>query len=194
MIEIGYIRSILERFEGKGIAKGYVPCDKEGKPFGASGVTIATGLDLGQQTASSLRAMNLPEAIINRLGLYLGAKKEEALYILARDPLRLTADEVESIDQAVHAAYIASAARLFGEAAFAAAPREAQAVAVSLHYQFGSPVRVASPALQGAWRAMQRGAWRAAAEHLRDPLGWSTSHQQYMRRRAGEAELLEKIK
>lgn len=192
MIDTAYIRTVLERFEGKGIAKGYVPADKSGKPFGASGVTVATGVDLGQQTREGLEGMGIPAAIINRLALYLGAKREEAQYILAREPLRLTPEEVETIDRAVHAKYIDQAAGLFGRAAFEAAPREVQAVAVSLHYQFGTPARKASPALENAWNAMRRGAYRDAAEYLRDPSGWSAPHQQYLKRRQAEAALLDK--
>lgn len=191
-INTAYIRTVLERFEGNGIAKGYVPADRSGKPFGASGVTIATGLDLGQQTRASLEGMGIPAAIINRLAPYLGAKREEAQYILAREPLRLTQEEVEVIDRAVHAAYIDQTAAMFGRAAFEAAPKEAQSVAVSLHYQFGTPARKASPALENAWNALRRGEYRAAAEYLRDPSGWSIPHQQYLKRRQAEAVLLEK--
>ena len=48
-VHFDYIRIALERFEGKGMAKGYVPC-KNGVPPGVSGVTIGTGVNLGQQT------------------------------------------------------------------------------------------------------------------------------------------------
>ena len=192
MIDTAYIRTVLERFEGKGITKGYVPADKSGKPFGASGVTIATGLDLGQQTKEGLAAMGISATIINRLAPYIGAKREEAQYILAREPLRLTQEEVDAIDRAVHAKYIDETAGLFGRDAFEAAPKEVQAVAVSLHYQFGTPARKASPALESAWNAMQHGDYAYAAAQLREPLGWSAPHQQYIKRRAAEAALLEK--
>ena len=192
MIDTAYIRIVLERFEGKGIAKGYVPADKSGKAFGASGVTVATGVDLGQQTKEGLAAMGIPAAVISRLAPYLGAKREEAQYLLAREPLHLTQEEVDVIDRAVHAKYIDQAAGLFGRDAFEAAPREVQAVAVSLHYQFGTPARKASPALENAWNAMRRGNYAYAAVELRDPSGWSIPHQQYIKRRAAEAALLEK--
>lgn len=191
-IDIVYIRAVLERFEGKAIAAGYVPRGQDGKPLGASGVTVATGLDLGQQSRAGLEGMGLPVAVINRLAPYLGVKSLEAQYLLARAPLRLSPEEVEAVDRAVHAAYIDAAARLFGRAAFAAAPKEAQAVAVSLHYQFGAPFRKASPALEQAWQSLQQGAWRDAAETLRDPSGWSVPHRQYLKRRQAEADLLDK--
>ena len=191
-VDVDYIRAVLERLEGKGVAKGYVPADRSGRPLGYSGVTIATGLDLGQQSWGRLESMGLPVDLINRLAPYLGAKREGAQYILARNPLRLSLDEVETIDRAVHGQYIDETAGLFGLDAFEAAPREAQAVAVSLHYQFGTPARKASPALASAWEAMRRGAYREAADHLRDPLGWSAPHRQYLKRREAEAALLER--
>lgn len=191
-IDTAYIRSVLERFEGRGKAAGYVPCGASGAPLGVSGVTIATGLDLGQQSRSSLAAMGLPDRIVGRLAPYCGMKGAEAQYALAREPLCLTREEVEIIDAAVHAAYIDETAALFGRAAFAAAPKEAQAVAASLHFQFGTPARKASPALENAWNAMRRGDYAYAAAILREPLGWSPAHQQYLPRRNAEASLLEK--
>ena len=191
-INTDYIREILERFEGKGISKGYVPADKSGKPLGASGVTIATGLDLGQQTGAGLEKMGLPLRIVGLLRPYLGVKGQAAQYLLVRTPLNLSREDVATIDAAVHAAYIDRAAGLFGRAAFEAAPREVQAVAASLHYQFGGTVREASPALSRAWSAMRAGEYKRAAAILRDPSGWSPSHQQYLARRQGEAGLLDK--
>lgn len=192
MIDTIYIRAVLEKFEGKGISKGYVPADKAGVPLGMSGVTVATGFDLGQQSKNCLIVMGLPTALIARLAPYLGARRAEAQYILAREPLTLTREEVEVIDTAVQGRYIDETAELFGRAAFEAAPREVQAVAVSLHYQFGVPYRKTSPALGTAWDAMRRGEYVYAAAQLREPLGWSAGHRQYMKRRQAEADLLER--
>jgi hypothetical protein len=190
MIDTAYIRTVLERFEGKGISRGYVPA-RNGEPIGDSGVTIATGLDLGQQTSASLKAMGIPAALVNRFAPYLGAQKQAAQYILSRDPLALTPEEVATVDAAVHAKYIDETAELFGREAFAAAPKEVQAVAMSLHYQFGIPARKTSPALENAWTALRWGAYREAAEYLRDPSGWNTLHRQYIKRRQAEAALLD---
>jgi hypothetical protein len=66
-----------------------------------------------------------------------------------------------------------------------------QAVAVSLHYQFGTPRRRDSPALAAAWAAMRRGEYGEAAGHLRGPSGWSASHRRYLGRRRAEAALLD---
>lgn len=189
-IDTAYITHILERFEGRGVTGGYVPA-RNGEPIGASGVTIATGLDLGQQSLDTLQAMGLPTALINRFIPYLGMQRNEAQYILARHPLSITPAEAAIVDAAVHAKYIDETVELFGRDAFAAAPREVQAVAVSLHYQFGTPYRKSSPALGEAWEALRSDEYAGAAAALRDPMGWSRLHRQYASRRAGEAALLE---
>ncbi|MDR2051131.1 MAG: pesticin C-terminus-like muramidase [Deltaproteobacteria bacterium] len=189
-VRTDYIRSVLERFEGRRVSAGYVPADASGKPLGSSGVTVATGLDLGQQTVASLEGMGLPAALIDRFRPYLGARQEEARNMLAQSPLTLTPEEVERTDAAVHAKYIDETAELFGRAGFETAPGDVQAVAVSLHYQFGSPWRRASPALGAAFEALRRGEYAAAADLLEDPSGWSPPHRQYLARRKAEAMLL----
>jgi hypothetical protein len=193
MIHSGYIIEVLGRFEGKALRKGYVPCDKQGVPLGASGVTVGTGFDLGQQTAADLRALGLPESLRAKLEKYLGLKKEAALALVDRQPLNLDQAEVEKLDKAVHEKYINETAGLFGRAAFDQAPKQAQAVAVSLHYQFGTPQRDASPSLGMAWNAMRAERYKDAAQYLTAPQGWSISHRQYLPRRKAEAALLLEI-
>lgn len=111
-IDTPFITEVLGRFEGKGVTRGYVPC-RNGEPIGASGVTIATGLDLGQQTRASLEAMGIPAELVNRFTQYLGARKKEALYILAHSPLVLTREEVETVDRCVHDYYIKNTEQRF---------------------------------------------------------------------------------
>ena len=96
-IHTDYIRTVLARFEGKGHCKGYVPCDKQGRPFGVSGVTIATGVDLGQTSRQELAVMGVPDDILNAVGIYLGVKGMEAKYLVARSPLTLTPEQVDLI-------------------------------------------------------------------------------------------------
>ena len=203
MIHKDYICEVLGRFEGKAIQTGYIPCKGgnylgvgiwEGREvFGASGVTIGTGVDLGQQTSGGLQKMGVSQTLVEKLTPYLGLKRQAALKKLNEIPLRLTAEEIKELDTAVKTSYINEAARLFGREAFEKSPKQVQAVAVSLHYQFGTLFRAASPALASAWGAMQRGEYSVAAGHLRFLAGWSPDHQQYMVRRRAEAALLEEV-
>ncbi|MDR2186383.1 MAG: pesticin C-terminus-like muramidase [Treponema sp.] len=200
MIHSEYIGSVLARFEGRAVCRGYVPCaggtwypggPGKGEPLGASGVTVATGVDLGQQTAGGLAG--LPADLVKKLLPYLGLKRREAVEKLRLEPLVISAGEAAAIDRVMHDRYTGETAVLFGREAFDRAPPQAQAVAVSLHYQFGTPFREASPALGYAWKALRGGCYRAAAKFLRGPDGWSADHRQYLPRRRAEAALLDEI-
>ena len=176
----------------------FLPQFTEGKKvLGVSGVTIGTGVDLGQQTRGSLRTMGVPPFLLEKLLPYIGLQRTAALQQLCAIPLTISPEEVVALDTAVKSAYINEAARLFGQKVFENAPPQAQAVAVSLHYQFGTPFRKASPNLNNAWGAMQNGDYSAAAQFLRDSSGWSKEHQIFIGtmakpgRRMQEAALLE---
>jgi hypothetical protein len=49
-------------------------------PTSGSGVTIGTGVDLGQQSSSSLTDMGVPAALVQRFKPYLGLKTEAAVH------------------------------------------------------------------------------------------------------------------
>ncbi|MDR2481150.1 MAG: pesticin C-terminus-like muramidase [Spirochaetaceae bacterium] len=193
MIDKEYIIEVLGRFEGKAIGKAYVPKDKAGNVLGVSGVTVATGFDIGQQTAVELGKLGLPEALREKLMPYVGLRKEAAVKKLEEKPLELSAEEVDVLDQAVHEKYIKETAVMYGPQ-FEVIPKQAQAVAVSLHYQFGVPRRDASPALGRAWDMLKTRSWKTAAEYLAAGIGWSADHRQYLGRRRQEAGLLLEIK
>jgi len=196
MINYDFINEVLAKFEGKAIPRGYVPC-KDGVPLGASGVTIATGVDLGQQTMDGLRSMGVSESTLKVLSPYIGLQKQSAVLKLKAAPLTITPEQVKEIDDAVHKAYIADTAQRFGRERFESVPKEAQAVAVSLCYQFGIPNRPASPSLRLAWDAIRAGSYKQAALHLTNQNGWSAKnpdHRQYLPRRRQEAALLNAIK
>ena len=189
-IDFPYIRATLERFEGKGIAKGYVPA-KNGVALGVSGVTIGTGVDLGQQTGAGLMDMGVPHAVVKKLLPYIGLKKAAAQDALRRQPLVLTAEEVAALDDAVIRRYVrdieARYNKNFPHLPFADIPREAQAVVVSILYQRG----LSSPKnFPQTWNALQVGDWKDAARRLCDASLWDG----YQTRRKAEGEILKQIK
>jgi len=203
MIDRSYIESVLARFEGRAISRGYIPCQhgtyygtgpERGAPLGASGVTIATGVDLGQQTIKGLEAMGISANTLAVLSPYIGLQRLDALIKLQNAPFQLSPEQVEEIDRAVHSRYINQAATFFGRERFENAPKEVQAVAVSLHYQFGTPRRQDSPALEKAWESMKRGAYQEAAGYLRSPELWGVAHKAYMPRRKAEAAILDEAR
>lgn len=168
---------------GRGIRAGLT----RGEILGQSGVTIATGVDLGQQTERGFAG--LPETLTAKLRPYFGLKREAARTALMRQPLELREAEAGEIDALIHKRYIGETAALFGFA-FEGIPKQAQAVAVSLHYQFGTPARKESPALAGAWEALRNGEYGTAAGLLENPDLWSPAHRAYLSRRQAEAALL----
>jgi hypothetical protein len=197
MIDYTYIEMVLGRFEGKAISRGYIPCEKgtwypggadKGAALGQSGVTIATGVDLGQQTERGF--VGLPAELCGKLRPYFGLKREAAQEALIKCPLVLSTCEVEQIDLLIHKRYINETAVMFGKSVFETSPKQVQAVAVSLHYQFGLPKRKESPALEKAWEGMRSGAYQEAAQYLCDTQLWSKSHQAYLARRRIEAAIL----
>ena len=185
-----YIRSVLERFEGKGLTKGYVP-SKNGVPLGVSGVTIGTGVDLGQQTSTGLVMMGVPPEVIRKLTPYFGLKKQAAMDALKRQPLTLSPAEVYALDSAVIGRYVRNIGDRYNRdtpfRAFADIPPQAQAVVVSVLYQRGLGYSSKATAW---WHHMQSGDWVKAAAWLCDPANGGGYHS----RRKAEGEILLKIK
>ena len=92
-----FIRQFLTRWETRRLV-AYIPCKRRnftgrenpaacGEPVGASGVTVGTGLHLGQQGEADLRRMGLDGAVIDRFRPYLGKKRQDAVAALAAAPL-----------------------------------------------------------------------------------------------------------
>ena len=188
-IDHSYIRATLERFEGKGLTKGYVP-SKNGVPLGVSGVTIGTGVDLGQQTADRLLNMGVPPETVAKFAPYLGLKKTAAQAALRQSPLVLSPAEVEALDRAVISRYTRDIAARYDRdapaATFANLPKQAQAVLVSILFQRGLGYPAKAPQL---WQALLIGHWSAAADWLRNPANGGGYHS----RRKAEGEILESI-
>lgn len=200
------IENVLAAFEGI-MLRGYIPCNlttggtanyfggpnpEKYVPKGASGVTIACGLDLGQQSASGLRRMGLPAGLVNRFRPYLGKQGAAAVAALHAAPFSVSEEQCVVINAVVHADYIERAAALFdrntGATPFADLPQQAQAVIVSLFYQLGSPFPTAGhPGYPKLYGCLCDGDWQAAARELK------TGFKRYPQRRAAEGALLEEI-
>lgn len=186
-IDTAYISSVLDRFEGYEV-RGYVP-SVGGKAMDQSGVTVGRGVDLGQTSVARLLALGVDPALVDKLSPYIGLKKEDACRALALKPLILADTEASALSAAVISRHIEDAARAFdarvrGGSAFAARPRQVQAVTVSLAYQYGT--RGFSRTL--GYLADAR--YQDAITELEDPSKWSGK---YTTRRRGEAGLLKEV-
>ena len=118
---------------------GYVPNNK-GKVIGNSGVTIATGLDLGQR--SDLNDIDISDELKAKLQPYLGVEKEAALALINSNPLKLSQEEVESLDLAAEKAYYIAASKRFDSRSsgkkFDELPPQVQTALYSLYFNTGS--------------------------------------------------------
>lgn len=157
--------------------------------MGASGVTIATGCDLGQTDAATLAGYGLAADIIGRFSFYFGKRKASAITALHERQLVISEAEAMACDRAVHEGYLNRYTRpAFEKAsgvAFDKQPPEAQAVIMSVCFQKGcGGVARDWPIL---WGHLCRRNWKAASREL------LTGFSQYKSRRRLEGKLLERI-
>lgn len=195
-IHIQVIREFLKKWETSQCV-AYIPCRKRnftghndyavcGDVVASSGVTIGTGLDLGQQRESDLVRMGVPSLLIARFRPYLSLRREEAVFALERAPMTISDVECETLDDAVHVDYIRRVAQRYDTSSvlrFLDIPAEAQAVTVSLFYQLGDGVKK----YPTTWMYLCTGAWTDASHEL------ITGFTKYRNRRADEGRLLAKI-
>ena len=170
--------------EGGQRLTGYVP-----DPTGSmSGVTIATGVDLGQRSADDINALNIPDALKVKLVPYAGLKGQDAANYLAQNPLTITQDEANALDQAVQTPLVNQLRSNFdaatGSCSFDGLPDQAQTVITSVATQYGPALSQATPRF---WSKVTAKDWPAAVQELRN-FGDS-----YPTRRNKEADLLQTI-
>ncbi len=201
------IREILNRpiFEGPQQLRGYIPCNlttggtanytggpnpERYVPMGVSGVTIGTGVDLGQKDKDELRGMRVPQHIVYALMYYLGYRKKAAVEKLHSRPLTISREDADALDAAILACHIDMISRRYdkdaGDGVFAALPWQAQAAITSIMYQRGVNSASRYP---NTWAALVRRDWTDAAARLKNGRLWSG----YQARRALEGKLLEEI-
>ena len=115
---------------------GFVP-QKDGEVIGTSGVTVGTGIDLGQQSAARLRQLGISDDIISKVRPYLGVKEGAAVQLVRQQPLNLSRQEVDELNVAFLRADITSILDKVGEERFMQLQPEARTVALSLVRNFG---------------------------------------------------------
>lgn len=106
-------------------------------PMGISGVTIGTGVDLGQTDAATLGGMGVNSGTVNQLRPYLGQRKAAAVAVLHRLPLTLRQDVADDLDAAMLNHHVAKIFGYYDRAVgvpgmFSRLPWQAQAVIVSI--------------------------------------------------------------
>lgn len=175
----------LSDLEGGSKTDGYVPAAGISK----SGVTIATGFDLGQRNESDLKSLKLDTLLIDKLKPYLGAKSTNAQSLLKKSPLTINLIQAQSIDKAVKSDNVAQLKLKYnavsGKKKFIDLPPQAQTVITSVSFQYGVGLNARAPKF---WKAVTSQNWAEAIKLLK------SFGDAYPTRRKKEAALLEKIK
>jgi len=175
---------LIEYLEGN-TTHGVVP-NVNGKVIGHSGVTIASGFDLGSHNSNDLKVMGLSSTVMNKLTPYLGQQGSTALNYLNSHPLTITVAEAKEINSAAHSTALAKVAVAYDTAlnqdgAFFKLPSMAQTTIASVSFQYGD-LGKAAPAFWGDVVAKN---WTAAVSELRN------FHDDFSTRRNTEANNLQ---
>lgn len=156
-------------------------------PGGASsGVTVATGIDLGGRTEQSMANFGWPVDLISQLLPYTGRTGQEANNFLSANPLTVSQANADLMDSSVLSNVMSQVATNFDNAAtfanFDQLPSGTQTAIVDLAYQYGTNLAVATP---NFWVQITTGNWQAALNNL------NNFGDAYHERRAREATLLQ---
>lgn len=175
----------IAELEGGLILDGYVPGPDGGDI--ESGVTIATGFDLGQFSANEIERMFKDEVMLAPiLADYAGITGFDAQRIIKRHPLHVTKDEaiiIESIVKGQAVSKLESAYNKKAEVKFKYLPEPVRTVAASVAFQYGS---LSNPC-PNFWRQLLARDYDAMYHNLVD------FGDNYPTRRNKEADYLNKI-
>lgn len=126
----------ISKLEGGASCTGYVP-DAE---HSNSGVTIATGFDIGQRTSKDLYKL-LPNEIAAKLALFCQLKGLAAQEALAKEPLKITEHEAQVIDECSKKHFVNLLLHSYNQRSkvpFDQLPEQAQTVIASVAFQYGN--------------------------------------------------------
>ena len=171
---------ISER-EGGCHTEGYIP------QAGQSGVTIGTGIDLGQWDATGLQNMGVNQELIDLFEPYFGLTRDEAEEYLNNNPLTITEEQAAELDEIFMQNYfqpLIDGYNAASEVNFEDIETEAQTVIASVAYQYGTDLASATP---NFWQQVTTQDWQAGVDNLRD------FGDDYQTRRDIEADLLDDL-
>ncbi len=171
--------------EGGQHLEGYVPAENQSK----SGVTIATGFDLGARDEQDLKKLGFTSTLIDKLKPYLGMKSTDAVNLIRITPLLIKKIEAGVIDKAAKSSITNLLIRKYNAAikppqkTFVFLPKEAQTVIASVYYQYGD-LSVEAPKF---WTAVTSQDWKKSVDIL------NNFQDRYSTRRKKEAIFLKKV-
>ena len=169
--------------EGKGKTTGYVPLGADGKALDKSGVTISTGVDLGQWDEASLRKAGVPAELTKKLRPYFGLKGDKA--VAAASKLKITDEESKTLYKAVRKEMLGRLKKSWTKSNTSVAwdklTNKQKTVLASVHFQYGD-LKGKTPTF---WRYATQGDWDSVLKELRN------FKDKYPTRRNKEADYLQ---
>lgn len=142
-----------------------------------SGVTIATGFDIGQHSAPQLRNLFGSTPLFKKLSPYANLKQASARKALAQQPLNITAAEALQIDTAIKHRKTSILILKYDSAIqikrqrfpkhnlldFSQLPQEAATVIASVAFQYGIELSSSTPKF---WEQITDQDWKAVHTNL----------------------------
>lgn len=177
--------------EGGQILEGYVP-QQNGIAIGNSGVTVATGVDLGQMNQADIDSLDIASSLKVKLKPYALVTKSNAVALLKQKPLTLSRVEALGLDAAMQKRIFLPMIRTYNRESavpFNRIPGQAQTVLASLAWHRG-PGFYKFRAFRGIWNCAIYQNWEGMADELR---GYETAVRGIRNRRRQEASLIDKI-
>lgn len=187
--------TFIAKLEGDQWLRGYIPIKRTGIVAGRSGMTVASGFDVGQWSSAELSSFGFPPALLAKLKpfaahAFKGRSREQVAATVAKlGPVPvLTKAEADLCDGAVFARTLGEAIRAWdlapvpGVPRFAQLPSGWQTVWLSRFYQEGAGTHVARG--KTFRRQARNGDWTGAITTLK-------SYTEYQGRAKAEAALLE---
>ncbi len=193
----------LAEWEGGQYLHGYFPFSNrsaKGVILGNSGMTIATGFDVGQKSADQLKSLGLADDLYKKLSPFAGKRFkgmdraeviEECKKINAPIP-KITAEEANLLDQIIHQEHLLAAvsaynaARKPGVPAFKDLPSNWQTVLFSRFFHQGVGAH-RTAVIKPFWNALTKGDWEEAAKGLEN---YNVAQDWYKKRVEKEAKHL----
>lgn len=184
-IDLQFIKSL----EGGQRLKGYVP-QEAGKPIGVSGVTIASGVDLGQMSKEELKYLPISETLKLKLRLYTDVEGPVGILLLNERPLTITQEEADQLDEAIYSKTVGTLVRLYNKFStipFCEIPNKAKTALASIAINRGPHFGAIGGAYTDIWTASTKQDWKGTKTVLNF---FPTTQKWLKKRRMREAELL----
>lgn len=169
---------------------GYIPYNNDGTIAGNSGITIASGFDLGQHSAADIDQIGLPATTAAALKGYVGLKGYTAeAYLYTHPTVYITPAEGALINSWAHSETLIRTAAAFDNGtspgAFYQLPPQVQTAIADAAFQFGSLAYTKNADMKSFWNHVIAKDWSSAINDLE-----TAARKGYAERRAREADLI----